>query len=44
MLPEVAPIPAQRVSDGETMQITIIPTIEEPKKRKLKRTEPVEVK
>jgi DNA-directed RNA polymerase subunit E'/Rpb7 len=44
MLPEVSPIPAQRVSDGETMQITIIPTIEEPKKRKLKRTEPVEVK
>jgi DNA-directed RNA polymerase subunit E'/Rpb7 len=45
VLPEVAPIPTQRQSDGETMQITISPTTtEQPKKRKLKRTEPEEVK
>jgi len=45
VLPEVAPIPSQRANDGETMQITIAPTIgEQPKRRKLKRTEPEEVK
>lgn len=40
-VPEVAPIPAPRQSDGETMQITVAPTTEQPKKRKLKRTEGV---
>ena len=45
VLLEVAPIPVQRASDGETMQITIAPTTsEQPKRRKLKRTEPEEVK
>ena len=45
MLPEVAPVPVKRESDGETMQITVVPIAsEQPKKRKLKRTEPEEVK
>jgi DNA-directed RNA polymerase subunit E'/Rpb7 len=44
MMIDVAPIPVKRESDGEMMQITVVPTSEEPKKRKLKRTEPVEVK
>ena len=45
LITEVAPIPVTRASDAETMQVTIAPsTSEQPKKRKLKRSEPVEVK
>lgn len=42
---EVAPIPVKREPEGETMQITVTPVAnEQPKRRKLKRTEPEEVK